>query len=144
MNMSPEILSLSRKDLSQIALHANRGREIYASYLKKDSGPVSYENLDKVFKMWAEDKSATKPDNEEIANGFGCLFGEMLKAEFGFEWQLIKDQYGTEKALLDNKTGSIIFPINSVLKRIEPEVDSNAFFKPMHEAIKQHIESTKQ
>ena len=140
MNMSPEILSLSGKDISQIGLNANKGRKIYAYYTEKESGPITYEGLDKIFKLWAEDESAKKANNEIMANAFGCLFGEMLKSEFGFEWMSIKDQYGIEKALMDNKTGSVVFPINSVWKRIEPELDTTAFFKPMHDAIKQHLE----
>ena len=143
MSMSPEILSLNSKDISQIGLNANKGRKIYGYYMEKTSSPVTYEGLDKIFKIWAEDKSAKKADNEEIANSFGCLFGEMLKSEFGFEWMSIKDQYGIEKALMDNKTGSIIFPINSVWKRIEPTLDTTDFFKPMHDAIKQHLENNK-
>ena len=141
MNMSPKILGLSRKDLSIIALNANKGREIYAAFMKKDSGPVTYEGLDKVFKLWVEDKSVTKVENEEMANAFGCLFGEMLKKDFGFEWQLIEDHLGTEKALIDDKTGSVVYPINTVWKRIEPELSTEPFFKPMHDAIKQHLES---
>ena len=141
MNMSPKILGLSRKDLSIIALNANKGREIYAAFMKKDSGPVTYEGLDKVFKLWVEDKSVTKVENEEMANAFGCLFGEMLKKDFGFEWQLIEDHLGTEKALIDDKTGSVVYPINTVWKRIEPELSTEPFFKPMHDARKQHLES---
>lgn len=164
MNMSPKILSLSRKDLSLIALNANKGREIYAAFLKKDSGPVTYEGLDKVFKLWADKKADKKdtneamgvlfgiwtdsePDgkneNEIMADAFGCLFGEMLKKEFGFQWQLIEDSLGTEKALVDDKTGSVVYPINTVWKRIEPELNTEPFFKPMHDAIKQHLESVK-
>jgi hypothetical protein len=139
--MSPKILGLSRKDLSIIALNANKGREIYAAFMKKDSGPVTYEGLDKVFKLWVEDKSVTKVENEEMANAFGCLFGEMLKKDFGFEWQLIEDHLGTEKALIDEKTGSVVYPINTVWKRIEPDLITEPFFKPMHDAIKQHLES---
>ena len=159
MNMSPKILGLSRKDLSLIALNANKGREIYAAFMKKDSGPVTYEGMDKVFKLWAEAKTDQKvtsqtmgplfgilndgesDENEVMANAFGCLFGEMLKTEFTFEWQLIEDQLGTEKALIDEKTGSVVYPINSVWKRIEPKVDTEPFFKPMHDAIKKHLES---
>ncbi len=162
MNMQPKFLGLNRKDLSFIALNANKGREIYAAFLKNDSGPVTYEGLDKVFKIWADKKadkketegamgvlfgiwtdgdSNDKDENEVMANAFGCLFGEMLKKEFGFEWQLIEDQYGTEKALIDDKTGSVVYPINSVWKRIEPKLDTEPFFKPMHDAIKQHMES---
>ncbi len=162
MNMSPKILGLSRKDLSLIALNANKGREIYAAFMKKDSEPVTYEGLDKVFKLWAEAKadkketseamgvlfgifndseSEAKDENEVMASAFGCLFGEMLKKEFGFQWQLIEDSLGTEKALIDDKTGSVVYPINSVWKRIEPKLDTEPFFKPMHDAIKQHLES---
>ncbi len=164
MNMQPKFLGLNRKDLSLIALNANKGREIYAAFNKKDSGPVTYEGMDKVFKLWAEAKadkkesseamgvlfgiwndgeSDSKNENEVMANAFGCLFGEMLKTEFGFDWQLIEDQYGTEKALIDEKTGSVVYPINSVWKRIEPELKSEPFFKPMHDAIKKHLESIK-
>ncbi len=162
MNMSPKIIGLNRKDLSLIALNANKGREIYAAFMKKDSGPVTYEGLDKVFKLWADKKSDQKEtegamgvlfgiwtdgdsndkdENEVMANAFGCLFGEMLKSEFGFEWQIIEDHLGTEKALIDDKTGSVVYPINTVWKRIEPELDTEPFFKPMHDAIKKHLES---
>ncbi len=160
--MSPKFLGLNRKDLSLIASNANKGREIYTAFTKKDSGPVTYEGLDKVFKLWADKKSDQKEtegamgvlfgiltdgdsnekdENEVMANAFGCLFGEMLKSEFGFEWQIIEDHLGTEKALIDDKTGSVVYPINTVWKRIEPELDTEPFFKPMHDAIKKHLES---
>ena len=71
MNMSPKIISLNRKDLSLIALNANKGREIYAAFMKKDSGPVTYEGLDKVFKLWADKKS----DLKETEGAMGVLFG---------------------------------------------------------------------
>lgn len=141
--MTPRILPLSQKELTSIAAYASNGRSIYTSYSKLTKGPVSFENLDKAFKVWVEDKASTKASNEEIANAFGSLFGELLKAEFGFNWQNIEDQYGTEKALVDEKTGSVIFPINAVWKRIEPEIDTTDFFKPMYEAVKKHIEEQK-
>ena len=143
MNMTPRILGLGKNDLTQIAACTAKGREIYAEYAKAASGPVSFANLDKAFKAWADDKSVTKADNEEVANGFGCLFGELLKAEFGFGWQIIEDQYGTEKAVVDEVTGSVVFPINTVWKRIEPKLDTTAFFQPMHDSIKQHLDSLK-
>ena len=143
MNMTPRILGLGKNDLTQIAAFTAKGREIYASYSKAAPGPVSFANLDKAFKAWAEDKSATKADNEEAANGFGCLFGELLKAEFGFGWQIIEDQLGTEKAVVDEVTGSVVFPINTVWKRIEPKLDTTPFFQPMHDSIKQHLDSLK-
>lgn len=143
MNMSPRIIGLGSKELTQIASFTAEGRKIYASYSKSVEGPVNFENLDRAFKAWAEDKSAKKADNEDVANGFGCLFGELLKTEFGFGWQQIEDQYGIEKALVDEKTGSVVFPVNSVWKRIEPKLDTTPFFKPMRDAIKQHLDSLK-
>lgn len=143
MNNAPKILGLNQKDLTKIASNTAKGREIYASYSSQVKGPASFENLDKAFKAWTEDNSALKAENEEIANGFGCLFGELLKAEFGFGWQMIEDQFGCESALVDEKTGSVVFPINSVWKRIEPKVTPEPFFKPMHDAIKKHLESLK-
>ncbi len=143
MNMTPRILGLSPKELTKIAANTTKGREIYASYSGMVKGPVNFENLDKVFKAWAEDKSATKAGNEEMANCFGSLFGELLKAEFGFGWQIIEDQFGSEPALVDEVTGSVVYPINSVWKRIEPKLDTTAFFKPMRDAIKQHLDSLK-
>lgn len=141
--MTPRILPLSQKELASIATYATNGRKIYATYYASDKGPISFENLDKAFKAWAESKDSARTSNDDIANGFGSLFGELLKAEFGFSWQNIEDQYGTEKALVDEKTGSVIFPINAVWKRIEPKIDTTDFFKPMYEAIKKHIEEQK-
>lgn len=143
MNITPRIMNLSQKQLTQVSLDAAKGRNICADYAKFTSGPVSYENLDKVFKAWVEDKSTTKASNEEIASGIGCLFGELLKAEFCFGWQMIEDPYGCELALVDENTGSVVYPVNSVWKRIEPKSDTTPFFQPMHDSIKQHLDSLK-
>lgn len=40
----------------------------------------------------------------------------------------------------DENTGSVVFPINAVWKRIEPTLETGKFFQPMWEAVKNHVE----
>ena len=52
---------------------------------------------------------------------------------------MVDDDFGTEYALVEEITGSIIFPINSVWKRVEPKLNKEDFFVPMWKAIETHI-----
>lgn len=41
--------------------------------------------------------------------------------------------------MIDEKSGSVIFPVNSVLKRLEGEGSQEPFFEMMFEAVKKHL-----
>ncbi|MDD3148700.1 MAG: DUF3806 domain-containing protein [Candidatus Riflebacteria bacterium] len=138
--MQPNISDFRENDRTRLAEGLACGRELCLRLQGQHRGPVNPVILDKVFKAWAGQPAGSRAANSELANGLGSLFGEILKNDFGFRWQLIEDEYGAEPALIDDNTGSVVFPVNAVWKRIEPDVDSQAFFQPMYEAIAAHLE----
>ncbi|MBU1105850.1 MAG: DUF3806 domain-containing protein [Candidatus Riflebacteria bacterium] len=136
--MQPQIHQFNNADRQWLAKALSRGNEICEHYrLEKalDAG-----ELDRVFALWAAhpaDKEMFSAD--DIANGLGSLFGELLQRKFSFNWCRVEDKYGNEQALLHEATGSIVMPINAVFKRIEPELLLQPFFAPMWQTIAAHL-----
>ncbi len=141
--MQPNISDFNENDRTRLAEGLARGRELCLILEGHHRGPVNSVVLDKVFQAWAAQPAGSRASNEDLANGLGSLFGELLKNDFGFRWQLIEDQYGSEAALVDDNTGSVVFPVNAVWKRIDPEVDCKAFFQPLYDSIASHLEKMK-
>lgn len=137
--MQPKIMDFSENDRARLAEGLTCGRALCRQLDKQSCGPVTAASLDQVFLAWSAQPVGRRASDDDLANGLGYLFGELLKNDFGFVWQLIEDQYGCEPAVIDEGTGSVVFPINAVWKRISPEVDGKAFFKPMYDAIAGHL-----
>jgi len=138
-NMQPKINDFSERERTRLAEGLARGRELCAKFETQQRGPVTAAVLDRVFQAWASNHAGHSIAADEVACGLGYLFGELLKTDFGFVWQMIEDRHGIEPAMVDEITGSIVFPVNTVWKRIEPKVDSQAFFQPMYDAIAGHL-----
>jgi hypothetical protein len=140
--MAHRINDLNKKENEALSNFVEQGREILAEYgLSKNK--YNAKDLDNIFAGWAKNFQNEKFQKKQMAEGLGSLFGELLTIDFGFGWKMVEDEHGVELALVDENTGSIVFPINSVWKRIDPEVINQPFFVAMFDAIKKHIESQK-
>ena len=137
--MQPKINDFGERERARLAEGLVCGREICAKFEAQQPGPVTAAVLDRVFQAWSRNQTGQGVAADAVANGLGYLFGELLKTDFGFVWQMIEDRHGLEPALVDEITGSVVFPVNAVWKRIEPKVDAQAFFQPMYEAIAGHL-----
>jgi len=135
--MTHQIKDFSEKDKTWLSLSLAQGRKILAHFSGPAKSPYSAAALDQIFLKWAKDQKSFS--HEEIANGLGCLFAELLRERFPFTWKIVDDDYGSEAALIDEATGSIVFPVNTVWKRIEPELKSEPVFTPMLQAITDHL-----
>jgi len=137
--MQTQIHPFSNADRQWLARSLERGRDICTHY-SAESG-LDAAALDRVFLLWADSSShASEFTSDDIANGLGCLFGELLQRSFSFSWVQVEDEYGREPALLEERTGSIVMPVNAVYKRIEPELQKQSFFAPMWQMITDHLE----
>jgi len=140
--MAHRINDLNQKENETLSNYVEQGREILEGYgLSKNQ--YNAKDLDNVFERWAQNYQNEKFQKNQIAEGLGSLFGELLTVDFGFGWKMVEDDHGIEVALVEEKTGSIVFPINSVWKRIDPEIITQPFIAAMFDAIKNHIESQK-
>lgn len=135
--MTHQIKEFSEKDKTWLSLSLAQGRKIMAHFSGPARPPYEAAVLDQIFLKWVQDQKSFT--HEEIANGLGCLFGESLRETFSFTWKIIDDKYGSEPALIHEQTGSVVFPVNTIWKRIEPEVKSEPFFEPMYNTISSHI-----
>jgi hypothetical protein len=139
--MQTQIHQFSNTDRQWLSQSLERGRAICTFYLKEKA--IDAAALDQVFALWASSpESARKFSADEIANGLGSLFGELLHRHLNFGWCRIEDRHGNETALLDETTGSIVMPVNAVHKRIEPDLQNQAFFVAMWQMIAAHLEKT--
>ena len=141
--MQPKISSFSETDRTKLARNIAVGRDLCLVLTARKTGKPDAGLLDEAFQTWAALPAAGRASHEDLANGLGALFGEIIKNDFGFNWQTITDQYGSEPALIYENTGSVVFPINAVWKRLEPEIDSRAFFGPMYDSIAGHLNKIK-
>ncbi|NCB40261.1 MAG: DUF3806 domain-containing protein [Erysipelotrichia bacterium] len=136
--MNPKITCFNEKEKTAMAINLAKGRELLKQFAVQPNTTADAKLLDEIFSQWANNKQ-NDFSREDIANGLGSLFGELLKNDFGCAWQMIEDRYGSEPAVIHELTGSIVFPINAVWKRIEPELDDKPFFLPMWQAFKEHL-----
>lgn len=139
--MQTQIHPFSNADRQWLARSLERGRTICTHY-SAESG-LDAAALDRVFVLWAGSSSQTSEFTaDDIASGLGSLFGELLQRSFSFNWVQVEDEYGREPALLEERTGSIVMPVNAVYKRIEPELQKQPFFEPMWQMIAAHLEKS--
>lgn len=141
--MSHQIKDFSKNESEKLSQDIQTGKKILSEFAGSSVNKINAKILDQAFKGWAESKNPALFSPEHVANGLGTLFGELIKADFSFTWKIIEDDHGEEAALVDENTGSIVFPINTVWKRIEPKLLTDAFFEPMWKAIKAHVENQK-
>jgi hypothetical protein len=128
--MERKIDEIRLKDRAWIEQNASRGMEICESYgiTQKEPSPA---DLDRVFKAWKEDQRSDKVNDTDIINGLGCLFGELMCDEFGLQWKIVTDDFGTALALRHLKSSWETYPQDFVAKRVEAGNDEVDFFKAM-------------
>lgn len=137
--MTHQIKDFSEKDKTWLSMSLAQGRKILQHFAGPIKMPLHPAAFDQAFMGWVKDQKSFS--HEEIANGLGCLFGDALRDQLSFTWKIIDDKYGSEPALIHDQTGSVVFPVNTVWKRIEPEVKAEPFFEPMYSTIASHIKS---
>jgi hypothetical protein len=86
--------------------------------------------LDKAFRNWKRDKSATRATDQDVASGFGVLFGNYIVKHKDCRWVVLTDASGTDLAL-ESSEREQMFPISTVWKRIDPSNEDMTFFEPI-------------
>ncbi len=135
--MNPSILELTKKDKETLTGLISSGVKLVNNYISPNPEKIQPSTLDEVFLAFLKDQRQFA--NEDVANGLGAIFGDMLEQELAMVWRTIEDEYGREYALIHEETGSVVFPINSVWKRLEPEMVSETIFEPMWNTVKEHL-----
>jgi hypothetical protein len=61
--------------------------------------------------------ASSRPDPNPIVNAAGVAVGDVLAREFGLEWKIITDSFGTDMGLWRARGSIILAPTSSVAKR---------------------------
>lgn len=104
-----EILMLNEK-ASDIA-------SLQSRYAKSDATDITPELLDKLFSSWLKDHEASRPGRALVVNSLAAALGNLLVQNAGYEWRMVTDEYGTTLGVVNEETGFIAYPIDSILKR---------------------------
>jgi hypothetical protein len=81
------------------------------------SQPLDPDCLDRTWRAWLEHHLRGQEDPNPLINAFGIGFGAWLALELALEWKVVKDEGGTEVALIGQPGDITIFPTNLVAKR---------------------------
>jgi hypothetical protein len=128
------------QDKTWLAKNLENARELKNEYWEK---PMPKEKefmphvLDEVFEQWMTDTSKTKKDADFVTNSCGAAFGQYLVDNYNMKWIIVKDDYGTDYAVIHKKWNIIAYPPSSVRKGIEQ--DKRNFFSSIELTVKQQI-----
>lgn len=139
--MKHEISKLTKKDKEWIEQKALYGKTICEAYSLEEKDLVSTIDLDLAFKSWKEDKNPEKFSNTEIIQGLGCLFGQLMCLQFDLQWNIVKDNFGTDFVLLHPVKTWETYPLDFVAKRAYSGEDEGNFFQAMQKLMQDELYS---
>ena len=86
-----EVSELERECLNELSSLLER---YFSQYSLPEDFPSSAETFDLVRGAWLLDEAGDRPEYSSVVRGVGFRFGQLLAADYGFSWALIKDEYG--------------------------------------------------
>jgi hypothetical protein len=79
------------------------------------------------------DEEAFESSDGYELQALGVVFGDVLAMEFGYRWVAFTDELGRSRAAQHPESGSIVFPVTVISRRVERgvEVDVTALFESL-------------
>jgi len=68
------------------------------------------------------DQKVAAPGDTETLQALGVALGDVMVAQLGFTWVILKDKLGRSRALRWKDTDSFVFPVTMISKRVERDV----------------------
>ena len=137
------IRDLTPDELAALDRDADRATQFVTKYVpsaKRSSDLL--ENLDAAFEAWHSARAADRESAEDIIRITGAAYGRYCIQRLGLRWGIIRDDHGTDTALVRDLPPTRAFPFTSIHYRIEDE--KTDFFVALYVALKQTIEDVTQ
>ncbi len=112
-----EIKVVNLNETQAIDACASQGNRFVSTYLPRVTNP-SLKDYDEAFSLWQADEKRRYTE-QQVIEILGACLGNKLIADFQMEWVIVKDEYGTDFAVIGKKYEVMSFPFSSVSKRIE-------------------------
>jgi hypothetical protein len=71
------------------------------------------------------DEEAFEASDRYELQALGVVFGDVLAVEFGYRWVAYTDELGRSRALQHAESGSVVFPVTVISRRLERGVEVN-------------------
>ena len=71
---------------------------------------------------WRESKDVVE---QEMIDGLGFLFGDLVIGAHGGKWVMVEDQWGTTPAIQKQDDGQVWYALDAVSKRLRDDCDAS-------------------
>lgn len=133
------VRELTPKEVTVLDHDADRAARFIEKYvpLAKRSSDI-LENLDAAFEAWHRTRAADREPEQEIISITGAAYGRYCIQRLGLRWAIVRDDHGTDTALVRDQPPTRSFPFSSIQYRIED--GKTDFFVALYVVLKHTIE----
>ena len=136
------VRELTSKELASLNQDAESGGASVAKYVPANQRENDLLlDLDLVFEAWLRSSRLEKEAESEIIRMLGAAYGQYCIERLGVRWAVIKDEHGTDLALVRENPTARGFPFSSIQYRIEDK-ETN-FLYALYASLKHLIEESK-
>jgi len=113
------VRELTSEELTQMQKDAEAATEFIRKYVAGEQDEDVLENLDLAFASWLHSKEVPKEKDERVIRMVGAAYGRYCIDRLGLRWAVVKDERGTDMALVRENPTARSFPFSAVQYRIE-------------------------
>lgn len=137
--MERRVLELGSQDKAWIDANITRGLQLCEPYVAAPDQTLLPGILDQAFSQLKANAQADEDAKKEIINALGCLFGVLMSREFGLQWRIVSDDFGTSLALVHSASTWETYPLDFVAKRVYSDKEEGSFFQAMHDLMRDEL-----
>jgi hypothetical protein len=133
------VRDLTPAEVAALDHDADRAAQFIEKYVRptKRSGDL-LENLDAAFEAWHSARAGDREPSQEIIRITGAAYGRYCIQRLGMRWAIVRDEHGTDTALVRDQPPARAFPFSSIQYRIEDnKID---FFVALYVGLKHTID----
>jgi uncharacterized protein DUF3806 len=133
------VRELTAEEVAALKMNADRANKLIEKYVppgKRSSDLL--ENLDAAFEAWHSARAAGRESAQDIIRITGAASGGYCIQRLGLRWAIVRDDHGTDTALVRDQPPTRAFPFSSIQYRIED--GKTDFFVALFVGLKHTIE----
>jgi hypothetical protein len=136
------VREVTPEELTKLNSYADKADGFIAKYVSPGmQNKDLLENLDLAFDRWIHSSDPKKESDKEVIQLIGAAYGRYCISHLGVRWAIIKDDHGTDTALVRENPTTRSFPFTSIQYRIEDK--KTDFIYGLYASLKYVIDDAK-
>jgi hypothetical protein len=136
------VRELTPAELNKLNSDADHASGFIAKYVAASNrNDDLLENLDLAYAAWLHSSDSKKESDKDVIQIIGAAYGRYCISRLGVRWAIIKDEYGTDTALIRENPTTRSCPFTSIQYRIEDK--KTDFIYALFIALKHTIDDAK-